>query len=99
MDISGQRARQLTRADLDRYDLLLVMDHSNLENARRLDPDGRYGERIRMFRDFDPDPGDRQVPDPYYGGPEGFDRVLDIVFRTSDALLQHLRRTHCFAEE
>ncbi len=94
VDISGQRARQVTEADFAAYDHILVMDRSNLENARKLDPAGTYAERIALFREFDPEPGDLQVPDPYYGGPEGFEHVLDIVFRTSDALLQHLRQTH-----
>jgi protein-tyrosine phosphatase len=94
VDISHQRAQQVGLRHLAEYDLVLVMDQQNLENTRRLDPEGAHHPRIRLFREFDPSPGDRQVPDPYYGGKDGFDHVLDIVERTSEALLRELREEH-----
>jgi low molecular weight protein-tyrosine phosphatase len=69
------------------YDLALAMDHDNLAGI------GGRGERRRLFRDFDPvDPG-RDVPDPYYGGHEGFLEVLAMVERTSASLVDALQST------
>lgn len=81
------RGRQLTAEDLEFHDLVLAMDRDNLHDILYLDPEGRFGDRIRLFREFDPEPGDWQVPDPYYGGPEGFEQVFGMVDRTSRALL------------
>jgi protein-tyrosine phosphatase len=94
VDLTAQRARALSAADLSAHDYVLAMDRENLTNIRRLPGAAQHGERIRLFRHFDPKPEDGQVPDPYYGGAEGFDRVYEIVERTSAALLEHLRREH-----
>ena len=91
-DPSRHRATQLDSDWFDR-DLLLTMDATNLADVRAmaggrsaLDPD-----RVRMFRDFDPEgPGD--VPDPWYGGPEGFARALEMVERTARCLVVALER-------
>jgi len=92
IDISHQRARQLSAADLQQHDLVLAMDRENLRNIRAL---GRGElEHVVLFRTFDPEPETGEVPDPYYGGEEGFSRVFTIVDRTARALLQHLRREH-----
>lgn len=82
-DPSRHRARQLDAGWLD-HDLVLAMDAANLADIRGLVA-GEPGH-VRMFRDFDPEgPGD--VPDPWYGGPDGFDQVLAIVERTAAALV------------
>jgi len=91
LSLDALRGRQLGRPDLDHYDLVLAMDRDILHDTLVLDPDGPHGERVRLFREFDPEPGDYQVPDPYYGGPEGFDHVYDMVERTSEALLAAIR--------
>lgn len=90
-DPSAHRARQLDDEWLD-LDLLLAMDADNLADVRaRLADRPHDPSRVRMFRDFDPDgPGD--VPDPWYDGPEGFDRVLGIVQRTARSLVVALER-------
>lgn len=94
VDLSPQRARQLAEEDFRAFDLILAMDRNNLAHAQRLvRPDDASAE-LKLFRDFDPAPGDRQVPDPYYGGAAGFEEVLDIVERTCEALLAHLREAH-----
>ena len=93
-DLARLRARQLVRSDLDHYDHVFVMDKANLHDTLFLDPDGDHGTRVRLFREFDPEPEDYQVPDPYYGGPDGFERVYDIVERTAAALLARLRAAH-----
>ncbi len=91
LDIGALRGRQLTRADLHGYDHVFVMDKTNLHDALALDPDGDHGTRIRLFREFDPEPEDYQVPDPYTGGQQGFERVYDIAERTSRAVLDRLK--------
>lgn len=83
------RARQVSEADFNGFDLLVAMDRSNYEELRALAPNDASEAKVVMLRDFDPDgPGD--VPDPYYGGPDGFDRVLDIVERSCAALLEDI---------
>jgi len=94
LDLSGIRARQIHRGDLvgaRAYDHVFVMDKTNLNDTLYLDPTGDHGTRVRLFREFDPEPDDYQVPDPYYGGPEGFDRNYEIVDRTAEAILKRLR--------
>ncbi len=94
LSIDALRGRQLGRPDLDYYDVVLAMDRDVLHDTLALDPDGDHGRRVRLFREFDPEPGDYQVPDPYYGGDRGFEDVYDMVERTSEALLDELRRRY-----
>ncbi len=77
-DISALRARQLQREDFERFDLLLAMDQDNLEAMRHAAP-ASARDRVRLFLSCD-------VPDPYYGGPEGFEKVLDLAEAGSRAL-------------
>ncbi|AKU92007.1 low molecular weight protein-tyrosine-phosphatase [Vulgatibacter incomptus] len=95
VDISHQRARHLCAEDLRRSDLVLAMDRENLANIRALGS-ADLSSNVVLFRHFDPEPGTGEVPDPYYGGDEGFAEVFDIVDRTSRALLGELRREHGF---
>jgi protein-tyrosine phosphatase len=94
-DASRHEARHFG-VDWHDHDLILVMDHQNLADVlAQLPPDRR--DRVRLFRSYDPeveatDPDDvPAVPDPFYGGPEGFDEVLAIVRRTARALVADLR--------
>jgi protein-tyrosine phosphatase len=90
-DPSRHRAQQLSAAWHDDYDVLLAMDGSNLADvvATRSTTEP---ERVRLFRDFDPvDPGG-EVPDPYYGGDDGFHDVLGMVERTAAAIVTELQR-------
>jgi protein-tyrosine phosphatase len=89
VDLSALRARQLTRADFDAFDLILAMDQDNLEFAKRLAPPGRR-ERVRLLLDFAPKQPLREVPDPYYGGPEGFELVYDLSLQAARGLLESL---------
>jgi protein-tyrosine phosphatase len=85
-------ARQVRGGDFEEFDLLLAMDRDNLRNLRRLAPDERSRARVRLLREFDPAAGrDLDVPDPYYGGPSGFDAALDLVQAACAALLQRLQ--------
>ncbi|WP_312856169.1 low molecular weight protein-tyrosine-phosphatase [Nocardioides pelophilus] len=88
---SAHRAQQVRRSWLTEHDLLLAMDSQNLTDLRALGGDRVDGDRVRLFGDFDPlDPG-AEVPDPYYGGADGFGVVLAMVERTSDAITAALR--------
>jgi protein-tyrosine phosphatase len=93
-DGSQHRAQQFTARWFHDHDLLLAMDKSNLREMLDLAPDEDSARRLRMFRDFDPRAatGDREVPDPYYGGEEGFDLVLAVVERTAEQLAGRLRQ-------
>jgi protein-tyrosine phosphatase len=85
-------ARQFTREDLERYDLVVAMDAANLRILRRLIGD-RATPELCLLRSFDPTaPADAEVPDPYYaGGERGFEEVLDQCERACAGLLAHAR--------
>jgi protein-tyrosine phosphatase len=87
------RARQVDAAALPAYDLVLAMDRSHLDDLLDL---GADPGRTMLFGEFDPVSPGAEVPDPYYGGPEGFEEVLRMVERTSAALVDRLR-THVAA--
>lgn len=88
------RARLLRRDDLASFDLILVMDRSNYEDVADLAQNRELLRRVHLFREFDPQAGpDREVPDPYYGGPEAFEKVYRIVKRTAEGLLHSLHAT------
>jgi len=90
-DMAPLRARIVEAGDFERFDLILAMDTQNLEVLRKRAPVG-YRERVRLFLEFAPDCGLDEVPDPYYGGPAGFEQVLDLVEEASRGLLVHLRK-------
>ena len=83
--------RQLRLEDFNRFDYILAMDRSNLSEIYYVKPDDSLAE-IMLIRDFDPTPGDGQVPDPYYGGNDGFQNVFEMLDRSSNALLKHIKR-------
>ena len=84
-------ARQVGIPDLEPFDLILVMDHENFEYVRRLDQGGLYGGKIRYFCDFVEDAGVEEVPDPYYGGQDGFEQVFDLLEAGSEQLIEYVR--------
>jgi protein-tyrosine phosphatase len=86
------KARRFTTEDLDEFDLILAMDHENLQNIRQLDSRNQFSHKIKLMRDFDPNPGDGAVPDPYYGGIDGFQRVFDVLKRSCENLLDELEK-------
>jgi len=94
-DMSTLRARQLERADFGRFDLLIAMDERNRRDALAFAPrdaEGSATERLQLLLDYAPQLGLREVPDPYYGGPQGFEHVLDIVEVAARGLLDTLLR-------
>lgn len=97
VDVRGS-SRRVTTADVDAFDYLIAMDVDNLREVERLieeaAPDGDR-PRAHLLREFDPEArGDLEVPDPYFGGPRGFDNVHDLVERSARGLLAHLRERH-----
>jgi protein-tyrosine phosphatase len=87
-------ARQVTAEDFERFDLLLAMDRDNERELLARAPDPQARAKVRLLREFDPASvavADLDVPDPYYGGPHGFDRVLDQVEAACRGLLDEVR--------
>ncbi len=84
------KARQFSPSDFDDFDLILAMDRSNLDDILAMDPSGKHHHKVKLFREFDPNPEDGQVPDPYFGGMDGFEHVYQICHRTSVAILKSL---------
>ncbi len=93
VDISMLRGRQRVRADLESYDYVIAMDRSNWSDIQKLARRG-HSAKISMLLEELPDAGTTEVPDPYYGGDSGFERVWSLVDRSSAALLARLRRRH-----
>ena len=92
-DLSSQQARRVSPEDFDRFDYVLAMDRDNYEILSTSCPSG-LGSRLRLFLEFAPDLETREVPDPYYGGPSGFERVLDMIEQASEGLLADIRQQH-----
>ncbi len=90
VDLSGYRARQVEVEDFHEFHLVLAMDRDNFGIMRAMVPPGREA-RLRMFMEFAPALGVDDVPDPYYGGTDGFERVLDMIEAGSLGLLAHIR--------
>jgi low molecular weight protein-tyrosine phosphatase len=89
-DLSGLRARRVTRSDFDRFHYLLAMDHNNLSDLLRLSP-REHVHKIRLFMDYSRTHCGSDVPDPYYGGVHGFERVLDMLEDAAGGLLEDIR--------
>ena len=90
VSLDGQRARQVKTEDFRDFDLVLAMDRQNLDDLLANCP-AEERSRLRLMRSFDP-AGGTDVPDPYFGGPNGFDDVFVMVHRCCEALLESLRQ-------
>ncbi|MDP9133887.1 MAG: low molecular weight phosphotyrosine protein phosphatase [Actinomycetota bacterium] len=89
IELAGE-ARQVVAADFETFDLILAMDRSNHDDLLLLAPDDAARERVRLLREYDAEAvaaGELEVPDPYYGGADGFEDVLDVVTRACQGLL------------
>ena len=89
-DLTALRGRQVVAADFARFGWILAMDLSNLRALEELRPSD-YGGHLGLLLDLVPGTGVREVPDPYYGGPDGFERVLDLVEQASAELVSRIR--------
>lgn len=89
IDLSASRARQVTAQDFQRFELILAMDRANLRELLVMRPAASTAE-VRLFLEYAGQAEDLEVPDPYFGGPEGFERVLDLSLRASRGLVGQL---------
>jgi protein-tyrosine phosphatase len=88
-------ARQIRIHDFDRFHYVLAMDAENLRRIRRLADGAAPDVQVRLLRSFDPEAHeDAEVPDPWFGGPRGFEEVQDMVERACRGLLEHIRAAH-----
>lgn len=87
------RARQVTETDLHEHHLVLVMDEQNLREIRTYDRGNQHGDKIRMFCEFCADHDATEVPDPYYGGEQGFEDVLNLLEDGCRGVIEHIRKT------
>ena len=86
------RGRQFQASDFKQMDLVLAMDHSNFNILQQMRPEAELQNKLFLFRSFDPENnGDLEVPDPYYGGDQGFENVYQMVERTCPKVLDHLK--------
>ncbi len=92
IDLSGQRARRVSKDDFVEFDYVIAMDESNKDDLLSICPTG-YEKRIHLFLDF-AECDETEVPDPYYGQGRGFEIVLDLVENASNGLLKHIRENH-----
>ena len=84
------RARQVTPEDLDHFDYVIAMDLENVRNLENMAESSRTDVQIHLLREFDPEHTGDEVPDPYYGGASGFEKVFKIVSQSCEALLAGL---------
>lgn len=91
IDLEGLRARSIEDADFRRFDYILVMEEWHRQELLNLCPAGSC-ERLRLLLEFAPHLGIQEVPDPYYGGPDGFEFILDLAEEAARGLLDHIRR-------
>lgn len=87
-------ARQLEAIDLQEFDLILAMDKDNYRNILALDPEGKFTDKVKMMCDYCQTHNDQEVPDPYYGGTDGFNYVIDLLFEACTGLLKSLKYSY-----
>jgi protein-tyrosine phosphatase len=86
-------SRPIKKEDFGKFDLIIGMDDNNLHNLKRMAPDRESHQKIRLMTDFCRHYPDDCVPDPYYGGPSGFEHVLDLLEDACEGLLDELKKT------
>lgn len=92
-DLSTLRARKVSPADFHTFDYILAMDNQNLLDLKAIQP-SRFNGELSLFLSFGSELSETEVPDPYYGGRQGFEHVLNLVESASQGLLEHLRTQH-----
>jgi len=90
INIADLRARQFRAQDFEEFDLLLAMDADNLRNMHALAPNAKAASKAVLIMDYAPAHPERQVPDPYFGGDEGFDAVFAMLTEAINSLLDHV---------
>jgi protein-tyrosine phosphatase len=92
-DLSQLRARLVTPADFEQFDYIIAMDRANLRDLREMQPES-YSGHLGLFLDFSEQNSLHEVPDPYYGGEDGFELVFGLVEEASLGFLQHIEHSH-----
>ncbi len=93
IDISTLRARRVEKNDFEKFDYVLAMDEENYALLDALCP-ACHKEKLKLFMEYAPHLEQREVPDPYYGGPSAFERVLDMIESATQGLLEDIRKRH-----
>ena len=93
IDLSSQRARRVEAEDIDHFDYVLAMDDNNLADLEYI-LSGDPSDKLSLFLEFSKNSSQREVPDPYYGGDQGFELVLDLIEDASTGLLDDIRQKH-----
>jgi protein-tyrosine phosphatase len=86
------RARQFQAADFEKFDLILAMDKENYLDILALDSQQKYGDKVKLMCDFATRHQVKEVPDPYYGGREGFEKVIDLLLDACEGLLEYVKK-------
>ncbi|HLE92979.1 MAG TPA: low molecular weight protein-tyrosine-phosphatase [Sulfuricaulis sp.] len=92
IDISQMRGRKAVAADIEKFDYVLAMDSENYQDLIEICPSG-YENRIRLLMEFAKNRPEKEVPDPYFGGVSGFDRMLDMIEAAAQGLLEEIQRS------
>lgn len=92
-------ARQFEVSDFTAFNLILAMDRSNYRNILSLDSEGLYQDKVRLMCDFALNYSEKEVPDPYYGGAEGFDHVIDLLLDSCNGLLDYIVKQEKISRE
>lgn len=90
--LSGQ-ARQFVAEDFNAFDLIVAMDQANYRDILRLAPEGNHHHKVRQMCEFASQHSDPEVPDPYYGGADGFNHVVNLLRDACEGLLTHITQT------
>lgn len=93
IDMSDLRARRAIENDFEYFEYVLAMDNENYSILQDMSP-ADHADRLKLFMDFAPQVGEREVPDPYYGGSRGFEHVFDMIEAASLGLLADIRRRY-----
>ncbi|MDQ7015264.1 MAG: low molecular weight protein-tyrosine-phosphatase [Gammaproteobacteria bacterium] len=92
LDLSTLRGREVYKEDFSYFDYILAMDKDNLRDLKLISPKAEFEGKIHLFLDFAEQASESEVPDPYYGGDQGFEHVLDLVQQASVGLLKQIRQ-------
>jgi len=90
----SSRSRKFDRNDFEKFDYILAMDSSNYRDIMSLDQGGEYRARVYMMTEFSTLYPDKDVPDPYYGGYDGFEEVLDLLEESCRGLLEEIKKSN-----
>jgi protein-tyrosine phosphatase len=95
MDFIGE-SRQFNASDFEQFDLIVAMDRDNYWDILSLDGERKYRDKVKMMCDYCRSHTAKEVPDPYYGGPEGFNRVIDLLMDACEGLLEEIETQQSF---